>query len=100
MGLSVPSPVVITSLNQEQYPVAGTCSEEGTVSVSIGDLEIQTTSCLNAQSWSLELDVRALTTDEVNLVISMVDELGNPSVEETVPLARDIEGPQVSIITP
>ena len=99
VGLGSFKPSVITSFNQGEYSLEGICSEEGIVSVSMGDLETQTIACQNAQDWSLELDVRALTTEQVNLVISMVDELGNPSAQGSVALTRDIEGPQVSITT-
>ena len=93
------SPAVISTVNQGNYPLAGSCSEKGTITVAIGTLEEKTKECSNGQAWSFRFDVSALTTGSVDIVLSMVDEVGNPSVKQTISVVRDVVGPQVGITT-
>ena len=93
------SPAAISTVNQGNYPIAGSCSEKGTITVSIGTLEEKTTECSNGQEWSFRFDVSALTTGSVDIVLSMVDEVGNASLKQTISVVRDVVGPQVSITT-
>ena len=95
VGLSA-SPDVISTVNQGDYSLGGNCSEKGTITVAIGTLEEKTTECPNGQNWSVNFDVSALTVNEVDIVVNMVDEVGNTSVVQTVSVSRDVDAPQVS----
>ena len=90
---------VISTVNQGDYSLTGSCSEKGTVTVAIGTLVEKTTECRNGQGWSLSFDVSTLTVNSVDIVVNMVDEAGNASAQQTISVLRDVEGPGVTITT-
>ena len=96
----ITSPAVISTVNQGEYSLGGDCSEEGTLTVVLGNLSTQETSCQNGQSWSVEFDANSLSEEEqVSIVVNMVDQVGNPSFEVTAQVIRDVVGPEISITT-
>ena len=96
----ITSPAVISTVNQGEYSLGGSCSEEGTLTVVLGDLPAQETPCQNGQDWSVEFDARSLSEEEqVDIVVNMVDQAGNPSLEVTAQVIRDVVGPEISITT-
>ena len=47
----------------------------------------------------MEFDASSLSGEQVDIVVNMVDEAGNPSPEVTAQATRDVVGPEISITT-
>ena len=98
--VSLDSPSVINTNNQSQYTLGGECSkDEQTVSVTIGDLyegADQTVDCASL-AWTLEVDVSALTTDTVTILVDSTDAVGNPALQVLATVDRDVVAPMVTL---
>ena len=93
------TPAIINSINQNSYSVSGTCSEVGQdVVVNIGGLE-KSVNC-TGDGWSLGgYNVSSLATASVALSVNMNDAVGNPADEVSVSVDRDVDSPTVRITT-
>ena len=98
--VSLDSPSAINTNNQSQYTLGGECSkDEQTVSVTIGDLyegADQTVDCASL-AWTLEVDVSALTTDTVIILVDSTDAVGNPALQVLATVDRDVVAPMVTL---
>ena len=94
------TPAIISSINQNSYSVLGTCSDVGQdVVVNIEGLE-KSVNC-TGDGWSLEgYNVSSLTAGSVSLSVNMKDAAGNPANEVSVSVNRDVDSPTVRITTP
>ena len=92
-------PSFINANNQNRFVLEGDCSENGqTVSVSIGGLPDQTVDCTSLV-WTLEADVSDLTTDTVDLLVDFTDAVGNPALQVSDTVDRDVVAPMVALTT-
>ena len=92
-------PSFINANNQNRFVLEGDCSENGqTVSVSIGNLPDQTVDCTSLV-WTLEADVSDLTTDTVDLLVDFTDAVGNPALQVSDTVDRDVVAPMVALTT-
>ena len=90
-----PSP--ITSLNQESYDLDGSCTGgQGAVSLDIGGISASANCASDA--WEVnDLDVSNLTESSITITVDVSDAAGNPAVQLSKTVARDVEAPSLTI---
>ena len=93
------TPPPISSLNQESYSFSGTCTGgHGQVSITVGTINIQV-DCVG-DAWSVDgLDVASLTGSSVTITADGVDAAGNPAVQQSAIVDRDVVAPDVAIVS-
>ena len=93
------TPPPINSHNQESYSFEGTCPEiDGPVDITVGTLSIQAECTEDA--WRVEgWDVRGLTGSSVTITADGEDAAGNPAVQQSSTVDRDVVAPEVAIVS-
>ena len=93
------TPPPINSHNQESYSFGGTCPGiDGAVGLTVGTLSIQaecTEGVWRVGGW----DVRGLTGSSVTITADGEDAAGNPAVQQSSTVDRDVEAPEVAIVS-
>ena len=76
----------INIANEEQYYVSGTCSEVGTVTVSVADISGSLTAECDGSIWVTNAFDTSSINSPASVVLSaeMVDAAGNPAAEEAI----------------
>lgn len=96
--LSITHAVPITTANEHSYQVVGTCTDSGSVDVTIGTIPVAT-SCVNG-SWTTGYgDVSGLADGTWSILVSMADEHGNLSSTSTT-IPKQTAVPSVAIHAP
>ena len=95
LGLTPPPP--ITSLNQDSYHLEGSCTGgQGAVSLDIGGISASANCASDA--WQVnDLDVSSLTGSSITITVDVFDAAGNPAVQLSKTVARDVEAPTLTI---
>ena len=90
-----PSP--ITSLNQDSYDLDGGCTGgQGAVSLDIGGISASANCASDA--WQVNnLDVNGLTGSSITITVDVSDAAGNPAVQLSKTVTRDVEAPTLTI---
>ena len=91
----------INAANASNYRPRGSCSEEGTVTITVASLPSATALC-NGSSWQLNpgIDVSGLSDAvSINMTLDMEDVAGNTS-NSTVTVSKDIISRAVAINIP
>ena len=93
------TPPPINSHNQGSYSFEGTCPEiDGPVDITVGTLSIQA-ECTEGV-WRVEgLDVGSLTGSSVTITADGEDGAGNPAVQQSSTVDRDVVAPEVAIVS-
>ena len=93
------TPPLINSHNQNSYSFEGTCPGiDGAVDITVGTLSIQE-ECME-DAWKVEgLDVGSLTGSSVTITLDGEDGAGNPAVQQSSTVGRDVEAPEVAIVS-
>ena len=91
------TPPPITSLNQDSYNLEGTCTDgQGAVSLDIGGISASANCASDA--WQVnDLDVSSLTGSSITITVDVSDAAGNPAVQLSKTVARDVEAPTLAI---
>ena len=91
------TPPPITSLNQDSYHLAGSCTGgQGAVSLDIGGISVSANCASDA--WEVnDLDVSSLTGSSITITVDVSDAAGNPAVQLSKTVARDVEAPTLTI---
>ena len=89
----------INSHNQGSYSFEGTCPGiDGAVGITVGTLSIQAECTEDA--WRVEgLDVGSLTGSSVTITADGEDGAGNPAVQQSSTVGRDVVAPEVAIVS-
>ena len=92
---STPSP--ITSLNQDSYNLDGSCAGgQGAVNLNIGGISASANCASDV--WEVNnLDVNSLTGSSITITVDVSDAAGNPAVQLSKTVARDVEAPTLTI---
>lgn len=95
--ISITSEYLINLTNVNNFPIAGTCSENGTdnIIVRINEVEIKTIDCL-LSLWSTTLDVSAYTDGDLYIDVIQTDAAGN-TTKYTQPFYKDTFTPTATI---
>lgn len=95
--ISNPAPgSYISSNDQASYPVSGTCSEGG--QVTIGGSASALAAC-SGGVWSANLDLTSAGEGSVSISVDMIDPAGNLSAQETRSFIKDTSGPGTPIVS-
>ena len=98
-----PNPPTISSINQENYRIAGTCDEvDGEVVLDLEGVEAKAT--CDGVNWAAEgIDLSSLdaTVIQVTVTADLKDKLGNPAQQATESFQRDVTPPDgITLTTP
>lgn len=98
--VTIGSAPTINNSNVTNYPVSGTCSENGrTVSVTVGSVS-GTPSC-NTGAWSVNLNVTAVTDGgSISVTANHTDLAGNAANQASTTVVKDTSNPTVAISFP
>ena len=91
------TPPLITSLNQDSYNLEGSCTGgQGAVSLDIGGISASANCASDA--WEVNnLDVNSLIGSSITITVDVSDAAGNPAVQLSKTVARDVEAPTLTI---
>ena len=93
------TPPPINSHNQGSYSFGGTCPGiDGAVGITVGTLSIQA-ECTEGVWRVEELDVGSLTGSSVTITADGEDGAGNPAVQQSSTVGRDVVAPEVAIVS-
>ncbi len=103
--VSISAGATIDSSNEQTYPLAGTCSEEGRlVTVKRSTLLLGTPECVSGGTWSLEANFSALATGTITLTADHRDAAGNAAIQASRAFVKsspsNSQGPFTVQITP
>ena len=91
-----PNPLIISSINQENYRIAGTCDEvDGEVALDLEGVVEAKATC-DGVNWAVEgIDLSSLdaTVIQVTVIADLKDKLGNPAQQATESFQRDTVRP-------
>ena len=93
----------INAANASNYRPQGSCSEEGTVTITVASLPSATASCNGGSDWQLNPGINASGLDDgasINVALSMVDLAGNSSILTATTVSKDITSRAVVIDVP
>ena len=96
-----PNPLTISSINQENYRIAGTCDAvDGEVALDLEGIEAKAT--CDGDNWAAEgIDLSSLdaTVIQVTVTADLKDKLGNPAQQATESFQRDVSPPDGITLT-
>ena len=98
-ALAFDSNLGINAANQGQFSVSGTCSEVGTITVTVASLPSVTATC-DGSSWATSsVNASSLADGSVGLSASMLDAVENPATPISSNITKDITTRAVAIGT-
>lgn len=103
--VSISLGATIDESNEQDYPLAGTCSEEGrAVTVKRSTLLLGTPECVAGGTWSLEANFSALAAGTITLTADHRDAAGNAAIQASRAFVKsspsNSQGPFTVQITP
>ena len=100
-ALTITTPAMMNSANQNAYTIRGTCNEEGTqITVSIAGRSTPLPSTCASSAWQVSGNFTSLVDNtQIGVTASVQDGHGNRSIQ-TASFAKDAALPEVTINTP
>lgn len=87
----------VNNSNKSSYTFSGTCSEDGTISISGA---ITDTIACSSGSFSKSIDLSGQSDGALSFNFDLDDAVGNPATQKSVNVTKDIVAPTVAITSP